>query len=251
MKFVILYGWLMTRDQVQLLEGIRFLAEQGLNLFATLECAALPGEIVQAMVSEEIPLYDYTSLVLIGHGGRRLWQVLSAFGMKTADPVDHFSLMMTRQFIDDYLGAPPVLTLYPSGYTIPLQGLGTLAGWHHPSPLGLGINETYGLWFAYRTVFLTTIALPPMQDQLTTSPCDTCRDKPCVSTCPAQAVRDAGQFKVMNCVDYRLQAQSSCRDRCLSRLACPVAPKHRYDLEQLNYHYNYSLVSLQQYFRER
>ena len=241
----------MRTDQGQLLEGIQFLANNGLNLFATLDCAALPDEMVQAMVSEDIPLHDYTSLVLVGHGGRQLWRVLAAFGMKTADPVDHFSLVMTRQFIDDYLGAPPVLILYPSDYTIPLQGLGTLAGLHHPSPLGLAINETYGLWFAYRSVFLTTMSLPPIQHQLATSPCNTCRDKPCVSTCPAQAVRDVGQFKMMNCVDYRLQARSRCRDRCLSRLACPVAPEHRYDLEQLNYHYNHSLVSLQKYFRER
>jgi hypothetical protein len=238
-------------NQVQLLEGIQFLAEQGLNLFAILDCATLPDETVQALVSEDIPVHDYTRLVLVGHGGRRLWQALAAFGMKTADPVDHFSLTMIRQFIDDYLGAPPVLILYPSGYTIPLQKLGILAGWHHPSPLGLGINQTYGLWFAYRSVFLTTMSLPPTQHQLTTSPCDTCRDKPCVSACPAQAVQDVGQFRVMNCVDYRLQTQSSCRDRCLSRLACPVAPEHRYDLEQLNYHYNHSLVSLQQYFREK
>jgi hypothetical protein len=233
------------------MNGIQFLAEQGLNLIATLECSALPHDVAQAMLSEDIPLRDYTTLVLVGHGGRKLWQVLTMIGLETADPVDHFSLVMTRRFIEEYLGAPPTLILYPTGYTIPLQRLGSLAGWHHPSPLGLGIHDTYGLWFAYRAAFLTTMSLPPMQDQLTTSPCDTCRDKPCMGACPAQAVQGAGQFNVMTCVDFRLQVQSVCQDRCLSRLACPVAPEHRYDFDQLCYHYNHSLASLQQYYRDR
>lgn len=237
-------------DEAKLSEGIEFLAEQGLNLFASLPCATLPDDVVQAMRAEDIPLHDYTGLVLIGHGGRRLWQALTAFGMQTADPVDHFSRVMTRRFIDEFLGAPPVLMLYPTGYHIPLQKLGALAGWHHPSPLGLGINETYGVWFAYRTAFLTTLPLPPIQNPATTSPCDTCQDQPCVSACPAQAVQGIGQFQVANCIDFRLQTQSVCQDRCLSRLACPVAPEHRYDLAQLTYHYNRSLATIREYYRQ-
>ncbi len=235
-------------DEKRFYQGIEFLADQGLNIFATLPCETLPASVAQAMLAEDIPLADYTNLVLIGHGGRRLWQALTAFGMKTADPVDHFSLVMAQRFIDEFLGTPPVLMLYPTGYTIPLQQLGALAGWHHPSPLGLGINETYGLWFAYRTAFLTTLPLPQIQNPITVSPCDTCRDKPCVSDCPAQAVQGVNQFKVTTCVDFRLQAQSVCQDRCLSRLACPVAPEHRYEPEQLNYHYNHSLATLRQYY---
>jgi len=236
-------------DESNLSQGIEFLAEQGLNLFVTLPCTALPDDVTQAMLAENIPLHNYSSLVLIGHGGRRLWQALTAFRMKTADPVDHFSLVMTRRFINEFLGAVQVLMLYPTGYNIPLQRLGALAGWHHPSPLGLGINETYGLWFAYRTAFLTTLPLPSIQYPITTSPCDTCRDKPCVRTCPAQAVQGVGQFKVTGCIEFRLQAQSDYQDRCLSRLACPVAPEHRYEPEQLSYHYTYSLATLRQYYQ--
>jgi hypothetical protein len=57
-----------------------------------------------------------------------------------------------------------------------------------------------------------------------------------------------GQFKVTTCIDFRLQARSVCHDRCLSRMACPVAPEHRYDLDQLNYHYKYSLASIRRYY---
>jgi hypothetical protein len=235
----------MAMNETKLFQGVEFLAEQGLNLFAALPCGALPNDIKRTLLAEDIPLQDYRSLVLLGHGGRRLWPALTAFGMKTADPVDHFSLVMTRRFIDAFLDSPPVLMLYPAGHDIPLQQLGALAGWHHPSPLGLGINETYGLWFAYRAAFLTPLPLPLSKDPITTSPCTACPDKPCVSVCPAQAVRGVRQFKVTACIDFRLQAQSTCRDRCLSRLACPVAPAHRYEPEQLGYHYTHSLATLQ------
>lgn len=237
-------------NEAKLSQGVEFLADQGLNLLAILPCNGLPNEIRQAMLAEGIPLQDYRSLVLIGHGSRRLWQALTEFGMQTADPVDHFSLVMTRRFIDEFLDSPSVLMLYPIGYTISLQQLGALAGWHHPSPLGLGINEAYGVWFAYRAAFLTTLALPAIKNPISISPCDTCQDKPCVSACPAQAVQGVGQFKVTACIDFRLQEQSICQDRCLSRLACPVAPEHRYEPEQLHYHYTHSLVSIRRYYRQ-
>jgi hypothetical protein len=239
----------MAMEDTRLSQGIEFLAQQGLNLLAILACDGLPEEVTQATRAEDIPLLDYTSLVLIGHGGRRLWPALTAIGLKTADPVDHFSRVMTQRFIDDFLGGPPVLMLYPTAYNIPLQRLGALAGWHHPSPLGLGINGTYGLWFAYRAAFLTTQPLPSIREPITPSPCDTCQDKPCIKACPAQAVRGVGQFKVSTCVDFRLQEKSVCQDRCLSRLACPVAPEHRYGSDQLSYHYTHSLASLRQYYR--
>lgn len=236
-------------DETQLSEGISFLAGYGLNLFAALPVEILPDNVTQTLLTEDIPLYDYRSLVLIGHGGRRLWQALAEFGMQTADPVDYFSLAITGRFIDEFLGAPPILMLYPTNYTIPLQQLGALAGWHHPSPLGLGINETYGVWFAYRTVFLTTFPLPLIQTPKTISPCNTCLDKPCIAACPAQAVQGVGQLRVADCVDFRLQVRSTCQNRCLSRMACPVAPEHRYKPEQLHYHYNHSLASIRQYYR--
>ena len=239
----------METEKAKLSQGIEFLAEQGLNLFATLPCEVLPDNIIQAMLAEDIPLHDYSSLVLIGHGGRQMWQALTAFGMKTAHPVDHFSLVMAQRFIDEFLDAPSTLMLYPTGYNIPLQQLGALVGWHHPSPLGLGINETYGVWFAYRAAFLTTLPLPSIKNPMTTTPCGTCRDKPCVSACPAHAVQGVNHFKVTACIDFRLQAQSTCQDRCLSRLACPVTPEHRYNMDQLNYHYKHSFAAIQQYYQ--
>jgi epoxyqueuosine reductase len=124
-----------------------------------------------------------------------------------------------------------------------LQQLGELAGWSHPSPLGQGINPTYGVWFAYRAVFLTTAELPLTGGAPRPSPCDACLDKPCLSACPAGAVQPA-RFDIDGCANYRLQPASPCADRCLARMACPYFPEHRYSLEQIRYHYGRSLETL-------
>ena len=228
--------------------GRQFLAEQGLNLYAVFDCATLPEVITQSLRENDIRPEAYSRLVLLGNGGQQLWPALSRFGMQTADPVDYYSLRMAHTFINDYLNRADHLILYPARYTVPLQQLGALAGWHHPSPLGLGINPTYGLWFAYRVAFLTTAGLPLTEKMGGSSPCHTCTDKPCFSACPAGAVQGVGRLDLPACAGYRLQAQSPCQDRCLSRLACPIAPEHRYPMKQVNYHYRHSLNSIRRYF---
>ncbi len=227
-------------------EGFKFLAEMGLNLAAVLDTTALPQDVVATV---DAPLTKYKRLLLLGHGGRRFWQALHEFGPQTADPIDHFSIHLVRTFLHDYLDDPPHLLLYPlTEYAIPLQRLGELAGWCHPSPLGLGISPNFGLWFAYRAAFLVAADLPVTAVVPSQSPCDSCADKPCITRCPSGAVQLAG-FDVFKCSQYRLQENSPCYDRCLARLACPVAPEHRYELEQTQYHYGRSIETIREYFK--
>ena len=234
----------------QLRSGLDFLAGRGLNLAAVIDCAGLPEDVVGGMVAAGVPLAEYKRLLLLGHGGRRFWGALNAFGWQTADPVDHFSIHLSQTFLRDYLDNPPYLMLYPlTDYVIPLQRLGELAGWCHPSPLGLGISPTYGLWFAYRTAYLVDADLPLTTSHPRPSPCDSCADKPCITACPAGAVR-LERFDVVKCSHSRLEEHSPCQDRCLARLACPVAPEHRYSLEQVQYHYGRSLETIRVYFGE-
>lgn len=226
--------------------GLRFLAQGGLNLAAVLDPAALPDSARQLMNDSNVPLDEYRRLVLLGHGGQRLWKALQAQGMETADPVDHYSAALTRRFIRDYLDDAPTHWLYPdTPYLIPLQQLGEWANWAHPSPLGLGISPVYGVWFAYRAAFLIDADLPLLRHSLAPSPCDSCLDKPCVTACPAGAVRMAS-FDVMGCARHRLRPESSCADRCLARMACPYFPEHRYTLTQIQYHYDHSLETLKE-----
>ena len=232
---------------MSIVDGTRSLAEGGLNLVAVLDCASLTRDIPNLAASSGAPLADYGRLVLIGHGGRRMWDALQNRGMKTTDPVDQYSMSLTQGFIRDCLGDARVLWLYPGDrYPFPLQRLGETAGWSHPSPLGTGINPVYGVWFAYRSAFLTDAELPLIHEAATRSPCNDCAEKPCVRTCPADAVQENG-FDLDGCASHRLSSGSPCADRCLARLACPFFPEHRYSLGQIQYHYQHSLATLRAY----
>ena len=233
---------------LRLQKGIDWLRKGGLNLFAVLDCAELPTAVTTIMHNSNIPLADYRCLVLIGHGGKTLWSQLQKTGMDSVDPVDLYSLALTQQFIDDYLDGAASLVVYPSGYLVPLGQLGELAGWSHPSPLGQGIHAEFGVWFAYRTAFLTKANLPVITNSLTDSPCISCVDKPCLSACPVGATGENGRFAINLCTQHRLQSHSPCADRCLARMACPVAPGHRYTLPQIQYHYQDSLKTLKKYY---
>ena len=256
--------------------GSDFLAEAGLNLQAVFDCAALPEAVLRPLRESGVPVENYTHLVLLGHGGRRLWDRLQAFGMETADPVDHYSLTITYQYIERYLNNAPHLILYPlTDFLIPLTQLGELAGWSQPAPIGLGINPTYGVWFAYRVAFLVSgnrlsvignqlsvngnqssaadhrLPITGHRSPTTDHPCTSCADKPCLAACPAHAVQpDPQQFDIFTCVRRRLESDSSCADRCLARLACPVAPEHRYSLAQIRYHYGQSLITIRKYMED-
>lgn len=228
-------------------DGIQFLAAGGLNLFACLDCASFPEKLGRQLLAAGAPLADYGRLILTGHGGRRLWQQLQQVDMSHPDPVDNYSLRLTRQFIHDYLDDADHLILYPGDpYFIPLQQLGELAGWGRPSPLGQSIHPEFGVWFAHRTAFLINADLPVIRSEKRPRPCDSCAEKPCLTTCPVEAVQPA-HFDISTCADFRIQPQSVCADRCLARMACPVAPQHRYTLEQIQYHYRQSLAIMRMY----
>ena len=236
--------------QINVTAGIKFLTDAGLNLLAILDCAVLPAAITTPMLNSGVPLSDYQRLVLLGHGGRRLWAALQEWGGQTADPVDDYSTQITRQFIHHYLNDPPIYWLYPdTPYLVPLQQLGTWAGWSYPSPLGQGIHPEFGVWFAYRAAFLTTAVLPLRVTPKRPSPCASCTEKPCITTCPVGAVQP-DRFDVDGCARYRLRTHSPCADRCLARLACPFFPEHHYTLPQIQYHYRHSLATLRDWYNQ-
>lgn len=230
-------------------EGLGFLADAGLNLTAVFPWNNLPDKVQRPL--HAAGLDSYTHLLLTAHGGTRLWSRLTPAHWQTADPIDNYSLSVTNKFLTRYLGSPPHQILYPHPHlSFPLAALGELAGWGRPSPLGLGIHPEYGLWYAYRTAVAITADLPtPPLPPPPPHPCHTCADKPCTTTCPVVAVQH-DQFAVMTCVTHRTAPHSSCAHRCLARLACPVAPQHRYTDDQIRYHYAHSLRIINGYLAE-
>lgn len=229
-------------------DGVQSLAQSGLNLFAAVPWRILSPKIIRLMAEADVPLNEYYSLVVIGHGGRRLWEAMQPSDWETAEPIDTYSRRKSQRFIETTLHDAKSCFLFPTPYVIPIQQIGQFIGWSHPSPLGQGINPTFGLWFAYRAAFLTVAQLPTITAASTLSPCAQCVTKPCITHCPGDAVSVSKPFDVPACANYRLQPQSGCANRCISRMVCPVSPQHQYNLAQINYHYDLSIRTLKSYF---
>ena len=177
----------MTDELLRIGQGRQMLSEHGFNLFAVLRLDVLPADLVAMLQADGVELDAYSRLVMIGHGGNLMWERLGEVGLDGSDPVDDYSVRIARRFVEESLDGCDHLILYPGRLPIPLQQLGSIAGWHHDSPLGVGVNRRYGPWFGYRVVLLVRADIPVFKDQVGPSPCDYCHDKPCISACPASA----------------------------------------------------------------
>lgn len=214
----------------------------GLNLQAVFDLADLP-DAVRAPLGD---LSAYRQLILVGHGGRTLWERVTAAGLDTEHPIDDFTRQAVGRWLAAALPGCAHVLLYPGDAPVRLQVLGRLAGWHHDSPFRVGVNAAWGSWFAYRAVVLADSRLPPTAPLADASPCAACADRPCVSACPADALRD-DEFSLAKCIAYRRQPDSRCRITCVARTSCPVRPEHRYDDAQIAHSYVRSLAMIERW----
>lgn len=118
---------------------------------------------------------------------------------------------------------------------IDFRPLAKAAGLGFPSPVGLLIHPVYGLWVSLRAVLLTTEEIPITVD-VSSNPCSTCIEKPCVAACPAGAVTESG-WSVQRCAAFH-QSHTDCATTCHSRLQCPVGSEYRHCSLQHTYHNN-------------
>ena len=141
----------------------------GLNRHAVFDLADLPDDIVGSDTT------DYRQLILIGHGGKALWEAVKKSGVGGADPIDDFTLRTIRQWMAEFQPDNRYAILYPGPQPVALQRLGALAGWHHASPFMVGIDAEWGTWYAYRAVVLadTHFAPSPAVDRII--PCAACQ----------------------------------------------------------------------------
>ena len=215
------------------------LDQSGLNLQAVFDLSALPDEML-AQLGEEVALARYRQLILIGHGGKAMWSALKASGLDSEHPIDDFTIAAVHRWAVTVLSGGAYEIVYPGLGHIDLQALGKMVGWHHDSPFRVGINQSWGPWFAYRAVVLADSDFSPSLPQVTQSPCASCAQAPCVSACPARAMTASG-FSLSECTAYRQAADSECQTQCLARSACPVGVEHRYDPAQMAHTYAMSL----------
>ncbi|MBT4522157.1 MAG: hypothetical protein HOC23_19330 [Halieaceae bacterium] len=226
-----------------------FLDKQGFNLQAVFDVADLPEAIRSNLQSVAPGALDFRQLILLGNGGSRFWQALQDSPQAGSDPVDQYSVDAVKAFFQETHPHTGYQILYPIDGSIDqwqgrgfigIQQIGDYAGWQHSSPLKIGINDTWGLWFAYRAVVVADTHLPPDSIERSLSPCAVCAPKTCIAACPVAAFTEH-DYSIETCYAHRMSADSPCAYKCLARNSCPVQAGKRYTDEQIAYHYGRSL----------
>ncbi|MDR2837531.1 MAG: hypothetical protein LBV49_03025 [Azonexus sp.] len=217
------------------------LTEAGLNRQHIFALADLPPDLRAGLPT----LLEENRLILLGHGGRRLWEVVQQAGIGGEHPIDDYCRQTIARIFTEPLAGLPYRLLYPGNFRVDLLVLGQLAGWHHASPFMVGVDAEWGSWHAYRAVILCAADWPPTPVVERASPCLACHDKACLAACPAQAAGDP--FLLDRCADERLRPASPCAEACLARNACPVGAEHRYSEAQMRHSYALSLPILRRW----
>ena len=171
------------------------------------------------------------AVLMIGNAGGAMWRAFDsdpAVDRRGANPLDDW----TRAKIEPVAKRFGALAAFPSDGPpyMPFQRWAARAEPVHASPLGILIHPRYGLWHAYRAalIFGERVDLPAREAE-TPSPCASCAEKPCLSTCPVGAFTVAG-YDVSACAAHvRGSFGNDCRDGgCLARRACPVGRDYAY-----------------------
>ena len=227
------------------------LARAGLNRHAVFDLAHIPPEILATLGELALPAAGFRQLILIGHGGKALWDAVRQAGNGGPDPIDDYTRQTVEAWFASALPGRRHAILYPGPQPVALQQLGALVGWHHATPFMLGIDEEWGSWWAYRAAVLADSDFAPFpavdRSRSERHPCAPCSARPCIAACPAGAMAD-GRFALQKCVAYRRQPDSPCAHTCLARVACPVGSAHRYDSEQLRHCYAISLQTIREHY---
>lgn len=175
------------------------------------------------------------TILLVGHAGPGMWRAFASADRVGEHALDDWSAAV----LDDIARAAGATAYYPSDgppYQ-PFQRWAMKAEPVRSSPLGIVIHPDYGLWHGYRgaLAFTETLPLPPRDDRA--SPCETCADRPCLSTCPVGAFGQGG-YDVPACAAHlRAQAGSDCMALgCRARRACPAGREYIYEAPQAAFH---------------
>ena len=197
-------------------------------------CGLIPRGGFHPAAQDQVP-GDPASLVMVGNAGPDMWRAFAADTDDEPDALDRW----TGRVVGEVAAALGAAALFPFGEPPhhPFQRWGARAEALHHSPLGVLIHPDYGLWHAYRAAlaFTRPIDLPAVDDRA--SPCESCADKPCLSTCPVAAF-NGETYDIEACI-WLLQepgGEECMGGGCLARRACPVGPEYAYEPDQAGFH---------------
>jgi hypothetical protein len=178
-----------------------------------------------------------STVVLLGNVGPAMWEEFARAraARPELDGLDAWTRAVVSPLAAEH-GARPIFPFEGPPYW-PFQQWAQRAEPLHPSPLGILIHPTFGLWHAYRAALLFADRLPLPPRPNVPSPCATCADRPCLQACPVGAFSDAG-YDVPACVAHlQREPKPPCMtEACLARRACPVGQEHVYVASQREHH---------------
>jgi len=178
------------------------------------------------------------TLILVGNAGPAMYRAF--FAARSDHPTGPNPLdTWTRSVIGPIAAALGARAVFPFGGPpwLPFQRWARRAEGLQASPLGILIHPEFGLWHAYRAALLFDRPIDLPASAPLGFPCDTCADRPCLTTCPVGAVSLRG-YDVDNCARHVAGGQGgACREGgCLARRACPVGRDYAYPEAALAFH---------------
>jgi epoxyqueuosine reductase QueG len=220
----------------------RAVAPLGLNLVGVASVAAYDAQIASERRLAR-RLEGAESVIVVGNGGGAFWEAYRhACAADPAlaarpDPLDDFTREVVEAACAPLTDAQATRIVFPFGFDaeVSFTRLAVLAGIGRPSLLGVLVHPVYGPWIALRAAILVRgrLAAPRPADGF--DPCPTCRDRPCMSACPAGAIEAEG-WSLSRCAGHRAPPDDPCAGRCHARVACVLGPEHRYPDDALAYH---------------
>lgn len=248
---------------MDLLQDIRAaLAPYGLNLIGTTPVAAYEA-LVPSQYHVAALLPQAKTVVVIGNGGGEFWSRFRAYcqarpGYLQAreHPLDEYTVETIENALAPCLQSSEAVYryLYPFRFwtePVSFMHLARAAGLAGPSILGVVIHPEYGPWLALRAALLIDQHLSALPAAPGFDPCPTCRERPCMTACPATAISREQGWDIPTCVQHRLRSPNDCTTHCHARYECIYGRAHRYPLDELQYHQQRSFAEMRKYFEPR
>ncbi len=182
------------------------------------------------------------SAALIGNRGRAMWQRFSASDIATdgqPNPLERWTKAVMQPLTSIHNAHVLFPFLEGSERYWPFQQWAKVALGLQQSPPGLLIDPVYGLWHAFRAVLVFDQEFDVEETRQVAHPCYDCLDKPCLNTCPVDAITPT-KYRVNACRQHLIsqQGQQCSSTGCLARNACPVGREHAYSSAQQEFHMN-------------
>jgi len=174
--------------------------------------------------------------ILVGNIGSALWPFFEPYSQVGENPLDDWT-RKTLQDIANDVGAD-ILFPFDGPPFHPFQRWAQEAEPVFPSPIGPLVHPLYGMWHAYRGIFVFNEEVKGDLQKSGPSPCESCEEKPCLSTCPVGAFAMTEGYDVPACTGYlrKTDGVDCLTGGCVARRACPIGQDYIYTKEMAQFH---------------